>query len=62
VPVNEPPELFRLSVALRSPIGVVIVRFQSPSTAIRLSLKFLAKPEMALRGGITHLAAQAQSV
>src|SRR5215831_9514384 len=37
VPVSAPPELFRLSVASRSPIGVVMVRFQSPSTAILLS-------------------------
>src|ERR1700757_229608 len=37
VPVSEPPALFRLSVALRSPIGVVITRFQFPSTAIYVS-------------------------
>src|ERR1700744_3311970 len=37
VPVSVPPELFRFSVALRSPIGVLIVRFQFPSTAIRPS-------------------------
>src|SRR5579859_7507072 len=37
VPVSVAPALFRLSVALRSPIGVVMVRFQFPSTAIRLS-------------------------
>src|SRR5262249_11846052 len=37
VPVSVPPALFRLSVALRSPIGVVITRFQLPSTAIYFS-------------------------
>src|SRR3977135_1225600 len=34
VPVSVPPALFRLSVALRSPIGVLMTRFQFPSTAI----------------------------
>src|SRR6202048_12936 len=49
VPVNVPPELVTLSVALRSPIGVVMVRFQFPSTAILASLNFsLRKTGMAL--------------
>src|ERR1700743_694334 len=34
VPVSVPPELLRLSVALRSPIGVLMTRFQFPSAAI----------------------------
>src|SRR3982074_2296573 len=34
VPVSVPPEFFKLSVALRSPIGVLMVIFQFPSTAI----------------------------
>src|SRR5262249_46977518 len=42
VPESVPPALFRFSVALRSPIGVVMVRFQFPSTAI-LSLLVMAK-------------------
>jgi hypothetical protein len=37
VPVSVPPELASDSVALRSPIGVVMVRFQFPSTAIDVS-------------------------
>src|SRR5260370_11583372 len=67
VPVSLPPEFFRLSVALRSPIGVLMVIFQFPSTAIRLvsSRVFFAKPgwfwdQDGLSGGIAHLAAQAQ--
>src|SRR5258705_4859087 len=36
VPVSTPPAFLRLSVALRSPIGVLIVMFQFPSTAISL--------------------------
>src|ERR1700722_10344503 len=38
VPVSVPPALLRLSVALRSPIGVLMVMFQFPSTAISLGL------------------------
>ncbi len=34
VPVSVPPALFTVSVALRSPIGVLMVMFQFPSTAI----------------------------
>src|SRR5215470_767871 len=34
VPVSAPPALFKSSVALRSPIGVLIVIFHFPSTAI----------------------------
>ena len=34
VPVSVPPALYRVSVALRSPIGVLMVIFQFPSTAI----------------------------
>ena len=34
VPVSVPPEFFSVSVALRSPIGVLMVMFQFPSTAI----------------------------
>src|SRR5437868_4982273 len=37
VPVSAPPALFTDSDALRSPIGVVITRFQFPSTAIFVS-------------------------
>src|SRR5271156_2552477 len=33
VPVSAPPALFRLSVVWRSPIGVLMVMFQFPSTA-----------------------------
>src|SRR5260370_7368069 len=36
VPVSTPPAFLRLSVALRSPIGVLMVMFQFPSTAISL--------------------------
>src|SRR6516225_2881950 len=39
VPVSVLPALFRLSVALRSPIGVVMTRFQFPSTAIDVSFR-----------------------
>src|SRR5258708_785420 len=68
VPVSVPPESFKLSVALRSPIGVLMVRFQFPSTAI---LGLSSGPsaqnrngsgiQAGSRGGIAHLAAQAQS-
>src|ERR1700730_16163233 len=34
VPVSAPPAFFRLNVALRSPIGVLMMMFQFPSTAI----------------------------
>jgi hypothetical protein len=34
VPVSALPELVKVSVALRSPIGVLIVMFQLPSTDI----------------------------
>src|ERR1700737_3595257 len=37
VPVSTPPAFFRLSFALRSPIGVLMVMFQFPSTAISWS-------------------------
>ena len=37
VPVSVPPELASDKVALRSPIGVVMVKFQFPSTAIDVS-------------------------
>src|SRR4030088_3742679 len=37
VPVSAPPAFFRVSVALRSPIGVLMVMFQFPSTAISRS-------------------------
>src|SRR5258708_30405966 len=37
VPVSAPPAFFRLSVASRSPIGVLMVMFQFPSTAISRS-------------------------
>ena len=39
VPVSAAPPLLRFSVALRSPIGVLMVRFQFPSTAIPVSSK-----------------------
>src|SRR6476620_11626119 len=46
IAVSLPPEFFKLSVALRSPIGVLMVMFQFPSTAIRLvSSRVFAKPE-----------------
>src|SRR6185437_11603485 len=64
VPVSVPPEFFRLSVALRSPIGVLMVMFQFPSTAIQLSSRvYFAKPEWfwdRAGGGIAHPARQAQ--
>src|SRR5450759_1292509 len=67
VPVSVPPAFFTVSVALRSPIGVLMVIFQFPSMAISslLTLCF-AKPEWfwdpgGSGGGIAHLAAQAQS-
>src|ERR1700730_19365680 len=37
VPVSAPPAFFKLKVALRSPIGVLMVMFQFPSTAICVS-------------------------
>src|SRR5882724_6020304 len=37
VPVSVPPALVTFSVALRSPIGVVMTIFQLPSTAISVS-------------------------
>src|SRR3984957_19945986 len=37
VPVSAPPEFFSVSVALRSPIGVLMTIFQFPSTAISVS-------------------------
>src|SRR6202165_1541518 len=40
VPVSVPPAFFRVSVALRSPIGVLMVIFQFPSTAIYVSSNF----------------------
>src|ERR1700732_831733 len=46
VPVSVPPAFFRLSVAFRSPIGVLMVMFQFPSTAILASPRHVfAKPE-----------------
>src|ERR1700675_589677 len=45
VPVNAPPALVTLSVALRSPIGVLMVIFQFPSTAISVSPTFPSQPE-----------------
>src|ERR1700694_31098 len=67
VPVSVPPAFFRLSVAFRSPIGVLMVMFQFPSTAILASPRHVfAKPGTVLgsgqaSGGIAHLAADAQS-
>src|SRR5206468_8569965 len=50
VPVSVSPELSRVSVALRSPIGVLMVIFQFPSTAIFVSPTFLpGKPEWLAR-------------
>src|SRR4051794_27126542 len=37
VPVSVPPAFVKVSVALRSPIGVVMTIFQFPSTAISVS-------------------------
>src|ERR1700676_955049 len=52
VPVSVPPEFFKVSVALRSPIGVLMVMFQFPSTAIvGLSSRFLRKTGMVLGSG-----------
>src|ERR1700722_9881006 len=46
VPVSVPPEFFRVSVAWRSPIGVLMVIFQFPSTAIsKVSRASFAEPE-----------------
>src|ERR1700726_835848 len=66
-PVRVPPEFFKVSVALRSPIGVLIMMFQFPSTAILgLSSALLRKTGngsgigVGSCGGIAHLAAQAQ--
>src|SRR6187397_2379418 len=50
VPVSVSPEANRVSVALRSPIGVLMVRFQFPSTAIFVSPTFRpGKPEWLAR-------------
>src|SRR5262245_6810649 len=43
VPISVPAALLTLSIALRSPSGVLIVRFQFPSTAI------LRSPPVALQ-------------
>src|SRR4051794_6079212 len=45
VPVSVPPALVTLSVALRSPIGVLIVIFQFPSTAISGLPTFPGQPK-----------------
>src|SRR5215210_4560232 len=60
VPVSVPPVFFSVSVALRSPIGVLMVIFQFPSTAISRSPQlFVRKTGMVLGqgwlGGIAHL-------
>jgi hypothetical protein len=47
VPVNVPPEFKRVSVVLRSPIGVLRVIFQFPSTAIAVSPTFPRQAGMA---------------
>src|SRR5271169_4640510 len=61
VPVSVPPAFFRLSVALRSPIGVLMTRFQFPSTAISSLLSSIGSQNRVGSGrGIAHLAAQAQ--
>src|SRR3954471_3142497 len=39
VPVSVPPELFNVRSALRSPIGVLMVIFQFPSTGMVSSLQ-----------------------
>src|SRR3954470_22639661 len=59
VPVSVPPAFFKVSVALRSPIGVVMTMFQFPSTAISVSPKFPSNRNgseilLNLGGGITH--------
>src|SRR5260370_39167285 len=54
VPVSAPPEFFKLSVALRSPIGVLMVMFQFPSTAILKSPElFPGKTGMGLGFGLS---------
>src|ERR1700693_5758871 len=66
VPVSAPPEFFNVSVALRSPIGVLMTIFQFPSTAILVSSHSCSQNRngsgirAAQGGGIAHLAAQAQ--
>src|SRR5258708_4870866 len=51
VPVSAPPAFFRVSVALRSPIGVLMVMFQFPSTAIDVSSTLVRKTGMVLGSG-----------
>src|SRR6267378_1787578 len=49
VPVSAPPAFFKVNVALRSPIGVLMVMFQFPSTAISgLLTLYLRKTGMVL--------------
>src|SRR3954464_1956696 len=65
VPVSVEPELATLSVALRSPIGVLMVMFQFPSTAIVVSSADLRKTGMVLEfhhgsADIAHLAGEQQ--
>ena len=57
VPVSVPPALFSVSVALRSPIGVLMVMFQFPSTAISRSPQlFVRKTGMVLGSGLARAA------
>src|SRR6202047_3624866 len=67
VPVSVPPAFFTLSVALRSPIGVLMVMFQFPSTAISRSPRRFPSQNrngsviwVGWGGGIAHLATYAQ--
>src|ERR1700681_3609687 len=66
VPVSAPPAFFKLKVALRSPIGVLMVMFQFPSTAILNFPPFCSQNRNGSGiwlefGGIAHPAANAQS-
>src|SRR6266446_7373054 len=57
VPVSTPPAFFRVSVALRSPIGVLMVTFQFPSTAISWSPQVLFRKTRMVLGSRVALAA-----
>jgi hypothetical protein len=49
LPVKVPPQFLRVSVALRSPIGVLMVMFQFPSTAILGSPQLLFEKTRVVR-------------
>src|ERR1700687_2045597 len=67
VPLSVAPAFLRVSVALRSPIGVLMVMFQFPSTAITRSPRRFPSQNrngsviwVGWGGGIAHLATYAQ--